>query len=144
MKSLLFESDAQRFMRSYEHAQGYHFRARCLAEQGRSASLIFNVAAVAVECYLIALCGLHGILPFNHNYRSLVMSAEEKVVLGEELKRRILALDDLFGLCSIDDYYHGVPGDDDARRIVAVCAALDGLILEEQRRLVNPPGGQHV
>lgn len=135
MAQLLFESDEQRFARCYQHACGYHRRARLLAEQARSASLVFNVAAIAVECYLIALCSLHGNMPFNHNYRSLLVSAQENTAFSDTLRDNILSLDAIFGICSVDDYYHGTPGDDDRRRILAVCDELDALIGREQRRL---------
>ena len=133
--TLLFESDEQRFTRCYEHARGYHRRAGLLAEQSTSVSLVFNVAAVAVECYLIALCSLHGAMPFNHNYRSLLACAEEKTSISAELRQNILALDAIFGICSVDDYHHGAPGNDDKMRILEVCFALNELINQEINRL---------
>lgn len=135
MAQLLFETDEQRFVRCYDYARGYHRRASLLAAQDRSASLVFNVAAIAVECYLIALCSLHGAMPFNHNYRSLLASAAEKSVFSDALRDDILSLDDIFGICSIDDYHHGAPDDNDKERILSVCHALDALIASEQLRL---------
>lgn len=141
MTQLLFESDEQRFTRCYAHARGYHRRARLLVGQSRSSSLIFNVAAIAVECYLIALCALHGEMPFNHNYRSLLASAEEKTAFSETLRSQILALDAIFGICSVDDYHHGTPDDEDARRILTVCDELDAQINREQTEPEQHPIG---
>lgn len=135
MAQLLFETDEQRFVRCYDYASGYHRRASLLAAQDRSASLVFNVAAIAVECYLIALCSLHGDMPFNHNYRSLLASASEKSVFSGALRDNILALDKIFGICSVDDYHHGTPDNDDKVRILNVCHELDALIAREQLRL---------
>ncbi|WP_264645801.1 hypothetical protein [Candidatus Symbiopectobacterium sp. NZEC127] len=135
MSELLFESDEQRFIRCYEHARGYHRRALLLAPQSSSVSLVFNVASLAVECYLIALCALHNIMPMNHNYRSLLTSASEKVTFTSALREDIAALDALFGICSIDDYYHGMPDEQDKARMLSVCEALDALIVAEQKRL---------
>lgn len=137
MAQLLFESDEQRFTRCYDHARSYHRRARLLVGQTRSPSLVFNVAAIAVECYLIALCALHGEMPFNHNYRSLLASAEEKTAFSAALRHQILALDAIFGICSVDDYHHGAPDDDDRQRILTVCADLDALIERDRARLAR-------
>lgn len=134
MSGLLFESDEQRFTRCYEHARGYHRRALLLAPQSTSVSLVFNVASLAVECYLIALCSLHNIMPLNHNYRSLLTSASEKVTFTPELVEDIAALDALFGICSVDDYYHGTPDQQDKARILSVCETLNSLIVSEQDR----------
>jgi len=132
VSTLLFESDDQRFTRCYEHACGYHHRARLLVNQTRSPSLVFNVAAIAVECYLIALCALHGDMPLNHNYRSLLHSIEEHTQVNEAMRQSILALDTVFGICSVDDYHHGAPDEQDKVRILALCEDLDRLIQTDQ------------
>lgn len=137
MSTLLFESDSQRFTRCYEHAGGYHHRAKLLLNQTRSPSLVFNVAAIAVECYLIALCALFGDMPMNHNYRSLVRSIEEHLQLEDALRESILSLDAVFGICSIDDYHHGVPDEQDKVRILELCNSLDALIRSEQAALAE-------
>lgn len=128
MSTLLFESDDQRFSRCYEHACGYHHRARLLVDQTRSSSLVFNVGAIAVECYLIALCALYGDMPLNHNYRSLLCSIEEHLEIDDALRQNILSLDTIFGICSVDDYHHGAPDESDRARILVLCDELDALI----------------
>ena len=137
MSTFLFESDDQRFARCYEHAGGYHHRARLLVNQTRSPSLVFNVAAIAVECYLIALCALHGDMPLNHNYRSLLRSIEEHTEVNEVMRQSILALDTVFGICSVDDYHHGTPDEQDKVRILALCEDLDSLIQRDQAALAE-------
>lgn len=139
MSTLLFESEEQRFARCYEHACGYHRRARLLVNQTSSPSLVFNVAAIAVECYLIALCALHGEMPMNHNYRSLLRSVEGKTQIDAALRDDIHALDGIFGICAIDDYHHGTPNDEDKVRILAICDAIDTLIHADQARLTGIP-----
>lgn len=128
MSMLLFESDNQRFTRCYDHARGYHHRARLLMNQNRSFSLVFNVGAIAVECYLIALCAQHGDMPLNHNYRSLLHSIEEYAEINDALRQSILSLDAIFGICSVDDYHHGAPDENDGIRILALCEELNTLI----------------
>ncbi|ACS86391.1 hypothetical protein [Musicola paradisiaca] len=138
MSTLLFETDEQRFARCRQHARGYHRRAQLLAGQSQSVSLIFNVAAIAVECYLIALCALHGVMPLNHNYRNLLASAMEKTRIDNALQQSILSLDAIFGICAVDDYHHGTPGSADKARILAICDDLDALIERDIQHRETP------
>jgi hypothetical protein len=94
------------------------------AEDKQRASLVFNVAAVAIEAYLIALCARHKLLPFNHDYASLVASAEEAIDFAPDLRQAILSLDEIFGICSIDNYHHGKPVQADAERALVICESL--------------------
>ncbi|MFS2223320.1 hypothetical protein [Pantoea sp. B65] len=127
MSTQLFESDEKKFARCYQQARGYHRRAELFAGQQQSTSLVFNVAAIAVECYLIALCARHATMPFNHNYASLLSSVEEVMPLDPALSAGIRALDNIFGICSLDDYHHGTPGTADKESILSICARLAAL-----------------
>ena len=42
-----------------------------------------------------------------------------------ELKKEILSLDDIFGICSLDNYHHGMPVPEDSIRILAMCDNLE-------------------
>lgn len=128
MSSVLFESSEKRFVRNFNDADGYHARACQFALEGKPASLIFNVAAIAIECYLIALCARYDVMPFNHNYGALMNAALEAVSdFPTPLARQIRALDTIFGICSLDNYHHGTPEDQDAERSLAICQALVAL-----------------
>lgn len=124
MSKQLFETDGQKFIRLSRDAAGYHRRAVLFAEQGQSYGLTFNVASIAVECYLIALCAWYGSMPFNHSYSSLMDSAQEVMLFTPELSGKIRALDDIFGICSLDKYHHGAPTQSDAADILVICQAL--------------------
>jgi hypothetical protein len=128
MSKMLFESDQVKFVRLSRDAHGYHRRAVLFAEQAQSPGLIFNVASIAVECYLIALCAWYGSMPFNHNYASLMDTAEEVMQFPPELSVKIRALDEIFGICSLDDYHHGTPTEADATGIIAICQALSVML----------------
>ncbi|XBS69691.1 hypothetical protein ABK905_25890 [Acerihabitans sp. KWT182] len=88
MSKLIFENDQKKFARLSADARGYHRRAVLFAQQSQSPGLIFNVGSIAAECYLIALCAYYGSMPFNHNYASLMDTAEEVIAfppgLGEK------------------------------------------------------------
>jgi HEPN domain-containing protein len=126
--SRLFESDAQRYLRNYDDAMAYHDRACQFDLEGQRPSVIFNVAAVAIECYLIALCARFKVMPMNHSYGSLLEDATLLVRFPPELEEAVRSLDKIFGICSLDDYYHGVPEADDAERSLHTCQALRKLI----------------
>ncbi len=124
MSKLIFETDRQKFIRLSRDARGYHRRAVLFAGQGQTPGLIFNVASIAVECYLVALCAWYGSMPFNHNFTSLMDTAEEVISFPPELSVKIRALDEIFGICSLDDYHHGTPTGTDAAGIIDLCRAL--------------------
>lgn len=125
MVSALFESDAKRFARTARDARGYHFRALQFAAERKRASLIFNVASIAIENYLIALCAYHNVMPSNHNYSNLLADARSVMPFEPELAASIEALDEIFGICSLEHYHHGEPSGDDSSRSLATC---DGLL----------------
>ncbi|PKE32794.1 hypothetical protein CWS43_02545 [Rahnella sp. AA] len=127
MSKHLFESDEKKFARCYQDALGYHRRAQIFSDQQQAVSLVFNVAAIAVESYLIAICAHYATMPFNHNYASLLSSVEEVMPLEPSLSASILALDTIFGICSVDDYHHGTPGVSDKESILTICNRLCAL-----------------
>lgn len=134
-ETALFESSDQRYLRNFRDADGYHARARQFAEEGKPASLIFNVASIAIECYLIALCARYDVMPFNHNYGCLMNATQEAVPsFPDELNQRIRSLDTIFGICSLDNYQHGTPEMNDACKTLAICQQL--LQLFEQLDIV--------
>lgn len=138
MSKTLFETDRQKFIRLSAAARGYHRRARLFAEQELSPGLVFNVASIAVESYLIALCAWYGSMPFNHNYASLMDTAEEVMQFDPALSRDIRALDRIFGICSLDDYHHGTPTLADSVGIVALCRDLLEILNRLESQQISP------
>ena len=128
MASLLFESKEKRFTRNFYDADGYHARACQFALEGKPASLVFNVASIAIECYLIALCAYFDVMPFNHNYGCLMNAAEEALPdFPPALNKQIRSLDTIFGICSLENYQHGTPEQQDADNSLVICQQLVAL-----------------
>ncbi len=125
--------DFQAFEKNYRDAAGYHRRAEQFVEEGKQPGLIFNVASIAIERYLIALCELYGAIPFNHNYNSLMRTVEEVIEVPSALNQSIRSLDSIFGICSIDDYFHGNPDSSDTSRALLMCNEI--LQLFDQARI---------
>jgi len=130
MSKTLFETDRQKFVRLSADARGYHRRAELFAEQAQSPGLIFNVGSIAAECYLVALCAWYGSMPFNHNFVSLMETAEEVMQFDPTLSRDIRALDDIFGICSLENYHHGAPTNEDAVSIIGICRGLSAMLAQ--------------
>jgi hypothetical protein len=93
---------------------------------------VFNIASLALERYLVALCYLHDMEPFNHNYTCLMDTVEMFMKVPEELNKEIRSLDEIFGICSLDDYFHGDPEISDMMRILAMCEEVEGLFDQEK------------
>ncbi|MDF2926247.1 MAG: hypothetical protein K0R57_5161 [Paenibacillaceae bacterium] len=118
------EPDAEAFEENYRDALGFHQRAQQFQREGQRFSLVFNVGAVALERYLVAMCHLYGVMPLNHNYICLMNAVEAVVDFPPALNKEIRSLDFIFGICSLEDYFHGVPEEADAHRVLAMCGAV--------------------
>jgi hypothetical protein len=114
-------SPEQSFEGDYLDAKAYHRRALQYRDAGQAVSLVFNVASVALERYLVALCDLHGVEPMNHNFISLMKDVEQLVDVPQELNREIRSLDHIFGICFLDNYYHGTPETADMEKVLRLC-----------------------
>ena len=109
------------FAEDYRDAKMYHYRAEQFLDEGQHFSVIFNVASVALERYLLALCEVHGIEPLNHNYTCLMDAVEEIMEIPPALNKEIRSLDLIFGICSLENYYHGTPESSDSDRVLSLC-----------------------
>lgn len=127
------------FEKEYLDAKAYLRRAKQFHYQGMNHSDVFNVASLALERYLVALCYLYDVEPFNHNYNCLMDSVEKLVEVPVELNTEIRSLDEIFDICSIDDYYHGEPELSDMERIIIMCDAVDGLFDQKKMEEVRGP-----
>lgn len=124
---LAMETDLEGFEENYRDAQAYHRRAEQFLRQKQRLSLVFNVGSVALERYLVALCHLYGIIPLNHNYICLMNAVETIVDVPKALNKEIRSLDFIFGICSLDDYFHGTPQPEDSTRVLSMCEKVRGL-----------------
>ena len=112
------------FQTDYQSALGYHRRAEKFSQTKRPAHLVFNIASMALERYLVALCDLHCVTPENHDYACLMSAVETVMDFPAVLNHDIRALDDVFGLCSLEVNPHGDPKAADASRILVLCGAV--------------------
>jgi hypothetical protein len=115
----------------HREAKGYHARA-VRFQNGKEAfrGMVFNVASMALENYLTALCCLHYIRPLNHNYNCLVDAVESVMDFPKELGEDLRSLDEIFDICSVDEYHHGTPKPEDAQRVLKMCEQVSKLFDE--------------
>jgi hypothetical protein len=121
------------FEEDYHDAKAYHRRALRFAAIGKSVELIFNVAAIALERYLVALCDWHGTEPMNHNFVCLMNAVDKVMDVPHSLSKEIRALDMIFGICALDEtYHHGKPTAADTGKVLRLCDEVHALFDKEK------------
>lgn len=136
---MIIEQDLEAFETNYQDAKAYHMRAEQFLSEGHRFSLIFNVGAVALERYLLAICEFHSLLPLNHTYISLMCTIESGIDFPAQLSERIKSLDWLFGICSIENYSHPSPDPEDASSVLNMCSEVSDLLLQYQSKTPSVP-----
>jgi hypothetical protein len=135
--------DFEAFAENYRDAQVYQRRAEQFRREGQHATVVFDVAAVALERYLIALCELYGRKPRNHNYTCLMDDAETMIDFPPLLNKEIRSLDLIFGICPLDDYHHGSPETSDADRVRSMCNQVRKLFDQTRIKLLGDTFKDH-
>ncbi|ADQ79506.1 hypothetical protein Palpr_1360 [Paludibacter propionicigenes WB4] len=124
--------DEEAFFINYFDGEAYYSRALQFKNSGQRPSLVFNIASVALERYLVALCDLYGEDPRNHNYITLMRSVENFMEVPKDLNRRIKAMDWIFGICSIDEYRHPNPDETDMENVLVLCVEVQKLFSQQR------------
>jgi HEPN domain-containing protein len=140
MKEYSIDSVESLFDGDYRDAMAYQHRALQYLEAKQSPSLVFNVASVALERYLVALCELYGVEPMNHNFIGLAKEVSRLVEIPHELSRDIRSIDHIFGICFLEEYYHGTPDTADMEKVLRLCNEVHQLIkISANDRCSTPP-----
>jgi hypothetical protein len=116
----------------YSDAQAYHRRAIQFLEVEYASSLVFNVASVALERYLVAICEWHGVEPMSHNFIGLMKEVDKLMEIPHEISRDVRSIDRIFGICFLDNYYHGNPQDSDRDKVLRLCSEIYELFNKEK------------
>jgi hypothetical protein len=123
----------------YRDAKAYHRRAIQFLNAGYAGSLVFNVASVALERYLVAICEWHGVEPMSHNFIGLMHEVDKLMDVPHETSRDVRSLDHIFGICFLDNYHHGEPQDDDRDKVLRLCNEVCRLCEEKGLTYENVP-----
>lgn len=130
IKIKINEADQEAFNKNYKDARAYHSRAEQFLSEGQYPSVVFNVASIALERYLIALGNLYSVDAVNHNYGSLVDSVEIVIDFPEDLNKEIRSLDMIYDICSVDNPYSKIPDLSDLHQILIICSEVKKIIDE--------------
>ncbi|MDR0768770.1 MAG: hypothetical protein LBE71_02540 [Dysgonamonadaceae bacterium] len=112
----------------YRDAQAYHRRARQFLRAKNACSLVFNIASVALERYLVAICEWHGVEPMSHNFIGLMKEVDKLMDIPHEISRDVRSMDHIFGICFLDTYHHGEPQDADRDKVLRLCDEMNCLM----------------
>ncbi|EHJ00769.1 hypothetical protein CDLVIII_4246 [Clostridium sp. DL-VIII] len=130
IKIRIDEIDFETFQKNYKDADAYYKRAEQFLQEGQYPSVVFNVASIALERYLIAFGNRYGIEARNHNYGSLMDSVELVTDFPEELNKEIRNFDVLYNICSVDNPFSRIPDLFDVDQILSICDKIKYMIDE--------------
>ncbi len=82
--------------------------------------IIYNLTAMAIEKFLMALIMYHGDLAENHTMRDLLRSARKYVKIQSGLARKLDYMDSFQEICSLSDYRKRTPTSEDIKEILAI------------------------
>lgn len=93
------------------NAIGYEkaFDGRKDRSRSFSTTIKYNLIALALESYVMAMVNYHGGLPDNHTFTDLIQAWEQVAPIDEEIKQTILEYEDVQSLCSVNDYKRSEP-----------------------------------
>ena len=69
----------------------------------------YNLLALSLEGYIMAILGFHNSLPFNHTFTDLLDGLETLIPVDKDLKARILKYENIQSICSIEKYARQQP-----------------------------------
>ncbi len=82
--------------------------------------IIYNLTAMAIEKFLMALIMYHGDLAENHTMHDLQRSAKKYVEIRPELAEKLDYIDSFQDICSLSDYRRRIPTPKDVEEILAI------------------------
>ncbi len=108
---MAYEEDPPNWKIWLDNGIGYEGSAR--GKNGKpsmfSTTIQYNLIALALESYVMAMVNYHGQLPENHTFTDLIRAWEAIRPLDPGLKATILKYEDMQALCSIEHYNRYVP-----------------------------------
>jgi len=90
----------------------------------------YNLIALALEGYVMAIVSYHGSLPENHTFTDLIDAWERVAPLDQSIKSTILKYEDMQSICSLDNYQRHEPTQSDVMELRAAVAKI-GMIVKK-------------
>lgn len=76
-------------------------------------SILYNLLAMSLEKFVMAILGYNLSMPVNHTFTDLIYSLEKLYPLDTDLKKTILKLETKQEICSFEDYVRTDISDED-------------------------------
>jgi hypothetical protein len=73
----------------------------------------YNLLAMSLEGYAMAILDYHNHLPDNHTFIDLIAALDVVIPIEETLKERILKYENFQSICSIEKYHRCNPTDEE-------------------------------
>lgn len=86
--------------------------------------LLYNLCAMAIEQYFMALCVFNDILPENHRFSDLVYSVSSFTTLPESIIENLKKLETMQEICSLEGYSRKVSSPEDVPFYVATTESI--------------------
>lgn len=93
-----------------------------------SPAIQYNLIALALEGYVMAMASRHGSLPENHTFTDLIRAWERVAPLDPALKSVILKYEDMQSICSLDGYRRFEPTLRDIQELRTAVSALGKIV----------------
>lgn len=126
------------FEKNRREAHGYLETAHGLHRRNSPASVVYNVATIAAEHFLVAICDHYGAPPPGCSLSELVDEVEALVSLDPKLLAELRAADAAYDICSLDTRL-GNPEAGDALGMLTMADRLAELVEAAAR---SKPGGR--
>lgn len=88
----------------------------------------YNLIALALENYVMAMVSYHHQLPENHTFSDLIRAWEAVAPLAPDLKATILKYEDMQSICSMDNYARHEPTQEDLAQLSAAVFQLGAIV----------------
>lgn len=76
-------------------------------------SILYNLLAMSLEKFVMAILGYNLSMPLNHTFSDLIYSLEALYPIDDDLRKTVLLLETKQEICSFEDYVRSDISDED-------------------------------
>lgn len=96
--------------------------------------ILYNLAAMAIEKYFMALLMYHGDMADNHTMRDLISSVERHLPVAPDLAAALIRLDAFQEICALDTWRRQPLTDEDVPYILATARQVNEFVAAQLGR----------
>jgi hypothetical protein len=114
--------------------EGIQYRKAAGGNEGKPSkwdtSTRYNLYAMSVEKYMMAIVVQNNDLADNHTFTDLIAAVERHVALPEDLKSELLELEQVQSICSVFEYHREEPSAEVVERLRCATERIGGIAEE--------------